>query len=186
MSEQKVFSYEIGGKKYTQSPLKFIQIQQLTGFLKDFFFSGSTNSAALMFHLANGGMVPKFLAIVLTPEGQALKGKKVEDLADELMYEAGIDDSETILQVVEDFFVSSLDPSRSGRIKEAAEKMAEKLLGLMPSSKPSASSQEEISQKETTSSTDTALETPAPTSSTGEENLSSVSASSPSAQEEKE
>lgn len=185
MSEQRVFTYELGGKKYTQSPLKFIQVQQFSGILKDFFFSGAINSAALMLHLASEGMVPRFLAIVLTPEGQKLRDKAVEALAEEFMYELGIEETEIVIQVVEDFFVSSLDPSRSARVKEAATRMAEKIASLIPSKKPSASSQEETSQKETTSSTDTDRPTPAPTLNIEGEKPSSASASSPSAPEGK-
>lgn len=176
--EQKTFTYKLGGKEYTQSPLRYIQIQQLLGLMKGIVFSGDLNAAAIMAHLVESGEITRFFAIILLPAGMPLRQKNIDDLAEELSFDISIDDAGTITKVIEDFLLCNLDPSRLQKMQESVGTLSEKIQAVIPSTKQSVSSRGETLPKKTTSSTDTDHETQRPISNSESERSSLENASS--------
>ncbi|MHC1697781.1 MAG: hypothetical protein AB9919_06935 [Geobacteraceae bacterium] len=91
--------YTIGGKTYFQRTLVLIQIKQLKKALSGIEFP--ENLSVLNVIETLGDRIPQALAIVLTEEGTALKGKDLSALAEELEYSI---EAETVFTVIEDFF----------------------------------------------------------------------------------
>lgn len=143
------FTYEIGGKKYTQKKLVLGQLQQLLGLLPGLRF-GSTEPLAVM--AALGDKLPQALAVVLIPEGVALKDKDLPALAGEIAFAV---EPETAMQVVEDFFTCTPVPSLLERLTAMADTIRAALNRANGSGSSSSSSPEGTSSNATPSSGDT-------------------------------
>ena len=94
----KIKKYKIGDKVYIQKPLVLGQLQQLLTLLSDIKIDTPTPMGIVA---SLGEKLHTALAIVLCEEGQSLKDKDVEKLAEELKDAVDI---ETVLEIIEDFF----------------------------------------------------------------------------------
>lgn len=145
------YTYEIGGKTYTQRPLVLGQISQLMSLMKGLIIPHDIDTLGLVSLLGN--KLPQAVAVVLTPEGVSLKDKDVNALTAELEFEIS---PEQTIQVVEDFFVLNPIVSLLERLSGMTEKISKAMIkttetGLKSSSAPLP---EEILPKETASSGD--------------------------------
>jgi len=143
------YSYEIDGRTYIQKPLVLGQIRQMMKLLEGVVIPSGVDTLGLISVL--GDKLPLAIAIVLTPEDVNLKDKDIQSLAPELEFEMP---PELAIQVIEDFFDCNPLPSLLERLAGMAEKITSQMkrrngTGLKNSS---ASSEAEISQKETVSS----------------------------------
>jgi hypothetical protein len=161
------FTYEIGGKKYIQKKLVFGQIRQLESELSGITVTSETTIIQLINKLIGGGMLSKFFAIILTPEGTKLKDKNIDELASEIEFDIDI---ELGIKVIEDFFACNQIASIFEKLIKAVEALQKKQIGSM---NLSASLQTETSQKETISPGDTDPTMPNLISNTDKENFSS-------------
>lgn len=91
--------YTIGNKTYIQKPLVWGQIKQIIPLFQSFTSLSQVNYGSIAGIL--GDNMSKFLAIVLTEEGQDIRQKDIDKLAAELEYEIT---AEQVVQVIEDFF----------------------------------------------------------------------------------
>jgi hypothetical protein len=188
VKEVKVFTYEIGDKKYFQRRLIFGQIRQLLTLMSKIDFQVPKKVTdmeqligALIISKIVDGSALEFLAIVLTPEGMHPKDKDIKAVMYDLEW-SGLDLGNLTLipKVVEDFLSCNPTSSLSAEMRAAGERLAEKVKPLIGSKKPSASSPEETSPKETKSSGTMDPQTQSPTSNTEEERPPSENTSSPS------
>lgn len=92
--------YEFGGKVYVQERLVWGQVRQIASALRGVSFQGEVTIPGLI-DLA-GDRLSTILAIVLTEEGASMKDKDLVELAAEIESVIPI---ETVMQVVEDFFI---------------------------------------------------------------------------------
>jgi hypothetical protein len=147
MSEKKEFNYEIGGKNYQQRPLVLGQLRQLIALMP-----GITLTSLAPLDIINtlGDKLSQAIAIVLVPEGIPLKDKEITTLAVEIEFSI---DPETVIKVVEDFFVCNPIHSLLERLAGMTQKINEAATGMMengskislPSSPPVASISETVS-----------------------------------------
>jgi len=146
------YEYEINGKKYIQKPLVLGQIRQLTPLISGIEIKGGIDAIKLVEVL--GDKLPTAVAVLLIPEGTALKDKDVQKLTEEIEFEIS---PEQTIQVIEDFFlinpISSLSKKLGGLIERMNGNIKQET-GLKTSS---ADSQEGTLPKEITSSGDTHL-----------------------------
>lgn len=158
---QEKFTYEIGGKKYTQRALVLGQTRQLKNVIEGIVIpKGIKGMGETELMLAIVGVVgdklPDALAVVLTPEGVELKDKDLKALAREIEFAIPPDQA---FQVIEDFFDCNPIASLLERLSGAIGKIAEKIPAMGSGSKIlSASSPAEISREETVFSGDTPME----------------------------
>lgn len=117
-----MFNYEINGKRYFQKPLVLGQVGQLTELLKEISLPANLSIAGLI--TAFGDKLAKALAIVLIPEGKALKEKNLQELEDELGAAATI---EIAFKVIEDFLDCNQLSFVFGRITGLMGKLAEEI-----------------------------------------------------------
>lgn len=127
------FTYEIAGKQYYQKPMVLGQWRQFLDVIKGLSIPGNVDPWGLANLL--GDNLPLALAVVLNPEGVALKDKDLPALADELEFSI---EPDTVVQVIEDFFACNPLPSILERLSQAAGILS----GMMktssnPSSSPS-------------------------------------------------
>lgn len=94
-----MFEYQIGEKTYEQKALVWGQVQQLTSLLKGISFSQGMTRTDLIGVI--GDKMTTALAIVLTEKGKSPKGKNLEELAEEIAFDAP---AELVVQIIEDFF----------------------------------------------------------------------------------
>jgi len=113
--------YIIGGKKYIQRPLVLGQVKQLSKLLKDVVISPGDTPVNIIEIL--GDKLPEAMAIVLTPEGQTVKDKNIEEIAREIEFQL---DLETAVKVVEDFFVCNQISLLWKRVQEILKPKAQK------------------------------------------------------------
>ncbi|MBI5328852.1 MAG: hypothetical protein HZB80_11290 [Deltaproteobacteria bacterium] len=148
MSGKKEFQYEISGNIYIQKPLVLGQIRQLFNLLEKILLPACIDAMGLIAVL--GDKLPQVIAIVLTPDGIALKDKDIIALSKEIEFEIS---PEQVIQVIDDFFTCNPIQSLLGRIGGMVENLTRKIqeIGLNPSS---ASSPAEILQRGTASSGD--------------------------------
>lgn len=116
-------TYNIGGETYIQKPLVLGQLIQLTRLLNGSAFPESPGVTDII--AALGNRLPLALAIVLIPEGTALKDKDVPALASDLEF---MIDPETAIQVVNDFF----DCNPINSVLEQLTGMAQKITAAIP------------------------------------------------------
>ncbi|MDG6005553.1 hypothetical protein BIY37_04800 [Candidatus Brocadia sapporoensis] len=107
--------YTIGNKTYIQKPLVWGQIKQIIPLFQSFTVLEQINYASIAGIL--GDNLSKFLAIVLTEEGQEIRKKNLDEVISAIEYEIT---AEQVVQVVEDFFVCN--PAAS---------LLERLTGIM-------------------------------------------------------
>lgn len=154
MEQQK--KYEIGGTVYVQRPLVLGQIKQILEATDGMTFHAGLTPLAIIDALAD--RLPLALAVVLTPEGQPVKGKNLPSLADELENTIEL---ATAIQVVEDFFTcnptAAVFEKLAGMVKRIRASMA---TGSGNSSVPSPT---ETSPSGTQSSGDSLSRTASPT-----------------------
>lgn len=142
--------YDCGGKTYVQRPLVWGQWMQLMDVLKDIQLPNVIEPAVLI-NVLKDRLMP-LLAIVLTEEGQPVKGKDLSALADELSFVLTPDQ---IFDVVSDFFDINPMHSLLEKLKNASGKMGsligstEALTKESSSSEPLSISQQETSGAET-------------------------------------
>ena len=137
------------------------QVRQICDLLQDVTIPGNADMAVIIGILGDG--MPEALAIVLTPEGQPVKGKDIPALAEEIEFEIT---GEQIMQVIDDFFSCNPIASYLERLTgmlNAARKKVIKRTGLK---KSASSSPEETSPKGMPSSGDTPPESASPGSDT--------------------
>ncbi len=131
--EEKEFTYEIGGKTYTQRSLVLGQIKQLAGILESMSVNVFIDEMALGKMLINN--VTPAIAVILTEKGRSPKDKDIEILAGELEFTL---DSETMAQVIQDFFdcnpVALIYEKVSGMVKSIRSKMKTGSTGSVSSS----------------------------------------------------
>ena len=149
MPEKKIYSYEIGGKKYTQEKLVLGQIEQLLPIAEG--ITLHEGSEALEVVRLLGDKISTAIAIVLREDNQHLKDKNVEQLAEALKFEMEMD---TAFKVVEDFFLCNPIASLLDKLADMMDRVTESLV-MDGSENSSQSLQEEISPSETESSGDT-------------------------------
>lgn len=94
------YTYDIGGKTYTQKALVLGQVKQLTKIVTGLEFSEDVDILSIIEML--GDKLPLAFAIILTEEGKSLKDKDLEACASELEFTVDVNVS---IQVIEDFFV---------------------------------------------------------------------------------
>lgn len=159
--------YVIGGKKYIQKPLVLGQIMQLMELLKGVVIPKHIDTFGLISAL--GQHLGPALAIVLIPEGVALKDKDIKMLESEIVFEVT---PEQVVEIIEHFFtlnpIASLLQKLSGMVESVSKKITKTGLSNSP-----ASLQAETSPKETTLSGDTLQKSASPSSPTGNEKSSS-------------
>ena len=145
----KQIEYTIGDKKYTQRKLVLGQILLLTQLLKNVNVLKDMTPSAL---IATIGMkMPDALAIVLIPDGTAIKEKASDDKRLELATEISFNiDAETTLQVVGDFFDCNPIAFLLEKLSGATEKIISQVKSISKPSSPS--SPEETSPSESISS----------------------------------
>jgi len=153
--------YKIGDKIYIQRPLVIGQVKQLLAELQGIVIPSNVDVIDLV--AAIGDRLPDALAVILTPSGMSPKDKDLKKLSEELAFSLEI---EQAMEVVEDFFVLNPISSLFGRLNQAIEKIQAQF--LMSSTTLSASSPEEISQKEMQSNGDTPLKNVSDISNTGQ------------------
>ena len=147
--EKKEYRYEINGKVYIQRPLVLGQIQQLSEILARLelpFTASMINWLGML-----GSKLTNILAIILTPEGTALKDKNVAQLAQEIETwppDIGV-------KVIEDFFDCNQISSVLGGLDKTVQNLLAKLQKELKTL--SVSSQEATSQNGNTSSGTTPL-----------------------------
>jgi hypothetical protein len=95
----KEFSYEIGGNKFTQKALVLGQISQLLEVLKGLALPADMSPLGLV--AALGGRLPKALAVVLNPDGVAIKDKDLAVLGEHIAFEM---EADLAIRVIDDFF----------------------------------------------------------------------------------
>jgi len=155
MSEDKICSYTIGGKKYTQAKLVLGQIEQLIPLLDGLSFSANPQPFEIVRSL--GGKISTAISIALKADGQELRDKDVEEQAEDLKFSMSLP---TTLTIVKDFFlcnpIGSLLEELTTAMEEIAEMVPEEIAETVPavdgSEKSSQSSQKETSPSETESS----------------------------------
>jgi hypothetical protein len=162
------FKYEVGGKKYIQKPLVLAQIKQLISRTQDLEIPGEIDVLELIGLL--GDRIPGALAIVLTEKGAALRDKDLDALALELEYSIT---HETILQVIEDFFVCNPIASLLSKLSGMATQIQ---TGIKPTGLTTSapSSPGETLPNETPSSGDSPSENATPISNTESERFDSA------------
>ena len=149
MSEKKVFEYEIGGKKYTQEALVWAQIKQLKNLLSGTRMPEDLNVMSVIDTFEEA--MPKAVAIVLREDGQKLKEKNIDDLAE--MFEEHLE-LETMVDVVENFFLCNRIGSLLQKIGKVFGNLTNKI-DLTSLTEQLQHSQKETSQKKTKSSGNT-------------------------------
>lgn len=152
-------TYDIGGKKYVQRALVLGQIRQLVACIEGVVFPEDLDPRSLIITL--GDRLPRALAIVLTPENTEVRGKDLEELAEEIEFSIS---PEAIFEVIEDFF----DCNPIVSLLESVGKMSAKIQTKLPtgSKSLSASSPEATSPDENQSSGETPQENAIRTSDT--------------------
>jgi hypothetical protein len=125
--------YEIGGKTYIQRPLVLGQLKQMRGLLEGIEIPGWIGDpggagAAELLNLVQDH-APALLSIVLTPEGEDLRGKDLATLAGDLEFTAT---PETVLEVAEDFFHCNPLPSLLNRLGGLAQTIVQGAAGSDP------------------------------------------------------
>lgn len=143
------FRYEIGGITYIQRPLVLGQIRQLVNAIKGLVIPADIDTLGLISAL--GDKLPLTIAIVLTPEGVAIKDKNIHALAQAIEFEIS---PEQVIKVIEDFFACNPIASLLASIGKMTESISRAMTktkdaGLTDSS---ASLPEETLQSETISS----------------------------------
>jgi hypothetical protein len=136
------FSYQIGGRKFSQQALTPGQWKQLIPLLFDLKIPPQIDSLSIIVLL--GDHIHRALAVILREKGGKLKDKDLETLTEFLAEET---DALTTLEVVEDFFACNPMTSISGKL-ELLQKTIRNLLPLTAppgSTKLSSSSPAEIS-----------------------------------------
>ncbi len=111
--DKNIFKYEIDGKTYIQRPMVLGQIKQLTTILKEVpvsIFLDEMEMAKLLIN--NVGLA---IAVVITEEGTKPREKDIEQLARDIEFTM---DAETLVQVVQDFFVCNPVASIYGKLSE--------------------------------------------------------------------
>lgn len=91
--------YTFDGKIWLQQPLRIGQYRQIIGLLEGMEIPDSLDAGSLLIALKD--KVHTALAIILTPEGIALKDKNIEELASELEFTLYPED---LFMVLNDFF----------------------------------------------------------------------------------
>jgi len=106
-------TYKIGEDTYYQKPIVIGQVRQLSEALKDFKFNAADPFSIVK---SLGENLYKCIAIVLIKEGQPLKDKKIDELAESLEWKIGI---EQAVEIVTDFFIINPISSHAQKIGEA-------------------------------------------------------------------
>lgn len=119
MMTMETFKYSIGGKTYVMTPLVLGQMQQLIKLLSDIQIRGFDTIGIIA---ALGDRLHKALAIILTPEGQSIREKKIDEIAEELAFNMSFD---LVIKVVEDFFVCTPIASFFQGVDRVMRKMVE-------------------------------------------------------------
>lgn len=151
-------SYRIGDKIYIQRPLVLGQMKQIREVLNGLTFPARFTVPNIIEALED--RLPLALAVVLTPEGQPVKGKDIPALADEL---EGVLELETAIEVVEDFFICNPVASLSTKLAGMADRLRGMMTGPTGSNSSSSSSPTETSPNATPCSGDSPSESAHPT-----------------------
>jgi len=125
------FKYETAETTYIQRPLVLGQVRQLLEVIGGVQLPSGGGAAVLI--AALGDKLDKALAVVLTPEGGVLRDKDIEALAAELAFTLT---PETIVQVVDDFFICNPISSIVERVGNMAEKISQAVTGSALQSVP--------------------------------------------------
>jgi hypothetical protein len=134
-----MFSYEIGGKKYTQQKLVLGQVQQLIALLKSAQIPARLTAWSVIETL--GDKLSEGIAIVLREDGKPLKEKDLPELTKEIQFSI---DPETSFEVVEDFFDRNPINLTLERLTGSITRISGKIgLNRSSSSSPVATSQSE-------------------------------------------
>ncbi len=141
--------YSINEKTYYQNKLVLGQWRQLLDILKGLTIPGNVDVLGMVDIL--GDRLPLALAVVLNPEGVALKDKDLPALADELEYTISAD---AVIKVIEDFFECNPLPSILAKLSQAAG-ILDGMMTKTQSTPSSSSSPPETSPGEIASSGDT-------------------------------
>ena len=156
----RIMNYELGEKKFFQKKIVLGQIEQLLDLLQDIAIPATRDPWILK--KALGEKIYKALAIVLVEEGKTPRREmeEIDRLSEEIRWNI---DPETILQVIEDFFVLNPLSSLLKRLEGLIEKMSKAGIEIELGSRTlSPSSPEETSPREISSSGDSPLESAGP------------------------
>jgi hypothetical protein len=93
------YQYDLGGKRYTQRALVLGQLQLLIDVLKE--CAIPVGASVLQIVEALGDRLPRALAVVLVPEGVAIKDRDLEAEISDIINNMDIT---TAVGVIEDFF----------------------------------------------------------------------------------
>lgn len=110
--------YDINGTTYVQRPLVLGQLGQLIAVLKDVSFAGND---ILNIVAGIGDRLPIAIAIVLVPDGVALKDKNFQSATDDAM----MLDLEASIRIVNDFFECNPVQSLLHNLNGVAQAMSE-------------------------------------------------------------
>ncbi len=120
--------YTIGETKYFQRELVLGQWEQLLKVLDGIAITGRGLNDILQ-EVSDKGRMGRLLAILLIPEGTAIRDKNIDELTQELLFSVT---STTASEVLNDFFDCNPVSSIAGRLGRLAVRMIETLTAHLP------------------------------------------------------